>query len=205
MNDCLSLIVDLMIALGTITVAILAIWGNYWISILTPPKLKIVVQNIHGERTSLNNSKSSIPTIYYHLKIINERTWSPAKNCKVKLSAVEKNMMNGDVKKFSFNALPTFSWAPAELNGHNMDISHEQSFDFLRLIQGKDHIEPVLISFPNNFDGFVNREEKVKYTMVISADGYKSPAQTFEVYWNGKWDDDMNNMADNVQINELKY
>lgn len=82
-----NLLIQLLTAIGTITVAIIAIWGD-WIKIrLTPPKLKIVSLNTRGELTSFSNGTR---VIFYHLKVVNSRPWSIAKNCKVLLKSISK-------------------------------------------------------------------------------------------------------------------
>lgn len=199
-----NLVIQFFIALGTIVVAILAIWGNLFRSILIPPKLKIVGQNLRGELTQLVGSNFNSRVVYYHLKVVNGRTWSTAKNCKVLLTEVHLRSPNGQFQRVSLNAFPSFRWTPAELTGLTLDISHEQIFDFGRVIENANRFEPTLSIYPNNFNGFVTANSVVRYTLKIVAEGYESKkTQVFEVAWNGNWSDNMDIMSQNLIIQEI--
>jgi hypothetical protein len=190
--------------LGTLLVAAIAIWGNLFKSILVPPKLKIVGQNLKGELTLIGDSNFRNKVIYYHLKVINDRNWSTAKNCKVLLTEVHLRLPNGQFQKISLNSYPSFRWTPAEITGITIDISHEQIFDFGRIIENGDRFEPILSIYPNNFNGFVSSNNVVRYTLKIVAEGYVSKkSQVFEVAWNGNWSENIEIMAQNLTIREI--
>lgn len=199
-----NLVIQSFIAIGTIAVAILAIWGNLFKSHFTPPKLKIVVQNLRGELTQLIGPNFQSRVVYYHLKVVNGRTWSTAKNCKVLLTEVHLKLPNGQFQKNSLNSFPSFRWTPAELTGLTLDISHEQIFDFGRVLEGGNRFEPTLSIYPNNFNGFVTTNTVIRYTLKIVAEGYESQnPQIFEVAWNGNWSDNMDIMTQNLTIQEI--
>jgi hypothetical protein len=199
-----NLVFQFFIAIGTITVSILAVWGGFFKALLTPPKLKIVMQNIRGELTLLRGNGFERNVLYYHLKVINNRTWSTAKNCKVLLTEVHLRLPNQQFQINSLNAFHSFVWTPAEINGFSIDISHEQTFDFGRIIEGSDKFEPLLISYPNNFNGYIFADNVVRYTLKIVAEGYmaKKP-QIFEVAWNGNWSNNLEIMSNNLTISEV--
>jgi hypothetical protein len=105
-----NLLIQLLTAIGTIAVAIIAIWGDWIKIILTPPKLKIVPLNTRGELTNFSNGTR---VIFYHFKVVNSRPWTIAKNCKVLLKAISKELLSGQFQNQPLNTNPSFIWTPA--------------------------------------------------------------------------------------------
>lgn len=199
-----NLILLFFSTVGTLLVAIIAIWGNYFKSIFVPPILKIVGQNLKGELTLIGDSNFQNKVIYYHLKVINDRSWSTAKNCKVLLTEVHLRLPNGQFQRIPLNSYPSFRWTPAEITRETLDISHEQIFDFGRIIENGSRFEPILTLYPNNFNGFVSSNNVVRYSLKIVAEGYAAKkTQVFEVAWNGGWSENIEIMSQNLTIREI--
>jgi hypothetical protein len=198
----LNLFIQLLTAIGTIAVAVIAIWGD-WIKIkLTPPKLKIIALNIKGELTNFTSNKSRV--IYYHLKVINSRPWSNARNCKVLLRAISKELPSGQFQNQPLNTNPSFIWTPAEITPQTINLSKEHAFDFGYLEENCQEFRLALNVIPNNFEGFVRKNQKIRYSLQPYADNYISEKyQVFEVAWNGYWSDNMSTMAKNLTIREI--
>ena len=57
---------------------------------------------------------------------------------------------------------------------------------------------------PNDFQGHVGRDECVRFSLEIAADGYTAKRyQVFEVAWNGRWTDNLDHMSQNLVIREV--
>ncbi len=196
-----SLFVQVIIAIGTLSVAILAIWGDWFRAKLAPPKLSIQAHNLRGTVTRFTNGPR---VIYYYLKLVNLRSWVSAKNCRVLLRSIYRQ---GPNQQFSQALLPVpaqFVWAPAELTPAVITLTKEQVIDFGCLEEDDQHFRPVLYSYPNNFQGFVGANEAVRYCLEIVADGYDSKKyQVFEVAWDGKWSDNLDKMSESLTIREI--
>ncbi|MCP4568697.1 MAG: hypothetical protein GY841_14055 [FCB group bacterium] len=82
-----QLVVQISAAVGTIVIAIIAIWGDFIKSLWAAPRLSIKLRNTHGEFTKLSNTT---PARYYHLVASNARSWAIAKNAIVYLNQVEQ-------------------------------------------------------------------------------------------------------------------
>jgi hypothetical protein len=114
-------------------------------------------------------------------------------------------LTNGDFKNLPLPVIPSFIWAPAELTPPVINLSHEQTLDFGRVIENDDKFSPVLNLYPNNFDGVVKKDECVRYSLEVVAEGFKTNRlQVFEVAWNGKWSDNLDTMSNNLTIKEIK-
>jgi hypothetical protein len=62
-------LINLGVAIGTIAVAVLAIWGDRIIDFLNPPKAHIVLHNIDGRKEGGPTQGGTV--ISYHLKVVN--------------------------------------------------------------------------------------------------------------------------------------
>jgi hypothetical protein len=196
-----NLFIQLLTAIGTIAVAVIAIWGDWIKTKLTPPRLKIIALNTRGELTKFSNGTR---VIFYHLKVINSRPWTIANNCKVLLKAVSKELPSGQFQNQPLNTNPSFIWTPAEITPQAIYLAKEQAFDFGFLQENGQEFRPVLNIIPNNFQGFVKANQKIRFSLQPYADNYISEKyQVFEVAWNGNWSDNMDTMAQNLTIREI--
>ena len=196
-----NLFIQLLTAIGTIAVAVIAIWGDWIKTKLTPPRLKIIVLNTRGELTKFSNGTR---VIFYHLKVINSRPWTIAKNCKVLLKAISKELPSGQFQNQPLNTNPSFIWTPAEITPQAINLAKEQAFDFGFLQENDQEFRPVINITPNNFQGFVKANQKIRFSLQTYADNYISEKyQVFEVAWNGNWSDNMDTMAQNLTIREI--
>jgi len=196
-----SLIIQLLIALGTIAVAILAIWGGWVKMKVASPRLRIEPHNFKGTLTRFTGGPR---VIYYHLKVTNARHWVIPRNCRVILRSVLRRMPNNEFESVPVHVPPQFVWAPAELTPPVIELSTQQVFDFGRVVENVGRFEPVLYSYPNDFNGFVQANEAVRYAIEIRADGFSArQLQVFEVAWNGKWTDNLDTMTHNLTIREV--
>lgn len=194
-------------AVGTIAVAILAIWGDWVRAKIVPPKLALKPHNIRGTVTKFTSTHPDLNdrrVIFYHLKVVNLRPWSPARNCRVLLRAVFKRAPNQEFVRLPMAVPAQFVWAPAELTPPAIPLSKEQILDFGILIEGFDHFAPKLYSYANDFQGQVHRDETIRYSLEITADGYDAPRyQVFEVAWDGTWSDKLDQMERSLIIREV--
>jgi hypothetical protein len=205
-----SLVFGGVVALGTLLSAILAIWGNWFRAKLVPPKLSIVVsQDLLGILTDMHNGQRVQRAMYYLLKVKNAHPWSVAKNCRVLLTGISKQQRpNGDFQPLVPPVIPRqcqFTWSPAEKTPSLIDVSKEHVFDFGRVIAGDNMFTPVL--YWRSFDcrGCVKPNEALRYTLEISADGYSAKrCQTFQVSWDGQWDDKPDIMRRHLVVEEVK-
>jgi hypothetical protein len=75
------------IALGTVVVAILAIWGERIRALIAGPNLEFKLHNPRGNLTERQNGRR---TLYYHIKIENKRRWALARRVRVLLVGIAK-------------------------------------------------------------------------------------------------------------------
>lgn len=211
-DKIISIATDVLTAIGTIAVAILAIWGDRIKSWLSPAILKIEpVENtgIHGSHLRLNTpSNILVPglnrdAMWYVLKVVNKKPWMSSKNCRVMLVAISKKGPDGIYRPEPFKVPRQFWWAPSEFMAPLATINKEQVFDF-GFIQANGMFSPTLYSTPSDFPGHVRKNESVRYSLEIDANNFTSPIQqVFEISWDGEWDPNPDIMSRHLVIKEL--
>jgi hypothetical protein len=206
-----QLIFDAAVALGTIAIAILAIWGDWFRIKLVSPDLFISPYNVRGSLTTINfevsgeRTGNNFKAIYYHLKIINKRKWITVKNCKVILTSLHCKGPDGQFHLVPLIVPLQYIWSPAEWAPIQQTFNDEAVLDFGKVIEGFNRFEPTLYVISNNFKGFVGPNEVVRYTLQVLAENYIGKrTQTFEVAWDGKFNDNLDIMERSLIVKEVK-
>ena len=201
--EIVSAIINGFIAIGTVAVAILAIWGDPIRATVAGPKLKLFPHNnLRGSVVPLSNG---ILSIYYHLKVVNERSSVSAANCRVLLKKIWRKAQNGDFLEVNLAVPVIYIWAPSEITPPYITLRNEHVLDFGRVNQGDNRFFPLLLSCTNNFEGFVRPNDAVRFGLEIVSDNFMSKQlQIFEVAWNGQWNDNLDTMGQNLQIREIQ-
>jgi len=199
--EMVNTIINLFIALGTLSVAILAIWGDWVRSRLAGPRLSLVPQNFRG---TFMRRKNNAGVIFYLLRVKNSRDWVNASNCRVMLKTMWRRDPDGIFKEVHLACPLVFVWSPSEITPAYLTLRRDHVLDFGRIEEGSDHFLPELHVYTGNFDGYVHANEAMRYGLEIESDNFISPRlQVFEVAWNGIWSEDLDRMSQNLQIREV--
>lgn len=204
-----KLVIDSLVAIGTLAVAVMAIWGEKVRSWLAPPKLAIRPHILRGTPTRLTmegavNVGGGRRVMYYHLKVVNLRPWLSVHNCRVLLKDLSRRGPDG-----RFHAVPMpvplqFVWANEGDTPQRVTVTKENIFDLGRLLEGAERFEPLLYLYSNDFQGFVEKGQAVHYHLEIDASNFVSPKQqVFEVAWDGEWFYEPENMEHHLRISEI--
>ncbi len=204
-----ELIIEGLVAFGTIAVAVVAIWGERVRSLLTPPKLVIQPHTLRGDPTQLTPPGVVIPggglrAMYYHLKVVNVRPWLTVHNCRVLLKGISRRGPDGRFHPVPMAVPISYVWAPAEAMPQQVTITKDQVMDFGRIAEHSERFEPLLQTYSNNFQGYVRKDEAVRYYLEIDASNFASPRpHVFEVAWDGQWFFEPEKMEHHIRISEV--
>lgn len=203
----LNAVFDGLTAVGTIGVAVLAIWGEQLRSRFVPLSLLLTSHNLAG---TLTKTAGGRPVYYYHLKVVNQTRVRAAKGCRVMLVGLHRRAADG---AFHPEPLPVplqFVWSPAAFTPTQLTVQRDQVVDFGFVLapsqfQGPPPVyEPALYVTPNDFRGRVGPGEAIRYLIEIEAEDFVSEApQVFEVSWQNGWSDQPAVMAGNLTIHEV--
>lgn len=177
-------LISLLSALGTIAVAVLAIWGNWVRSVLAPLSLTLTLVDPNGDPELYT---SGARAMFYHLKVVNQHSWLPAENCRVLLISLSKRDPGGIFKSVPMPFPIQFVWTPAEFMGPVTTVLHEQILDFGFVGENDNKFTPRVNPMPNAFAGYVGAKEVVRFQLQIEATNFLSPIYVVEVASDGKW------------------
>jgi hypothetical protein len=205
-----STLINAAVAVGTLLIAVAAIWGDWLRSRIAPAKLVIESHNLQGDPTMLqprgpNSGQAGIRVMYFHLKVANKRPYLTVKNCRVLLKGMSRRGPDGRFHPAPMSVPSQFVWAPAEITPPVLTLIKEQILDFGCVTETEDKFIPILYSYPNNFQGFVRKDEAVRYHLEVEATNFISPRyQVFEVAWDGAWSYEPEKMQQHLRITEIR-
>lgn len=206
-ESCLKIAIDIATAFGTIAVAILAIWGERVRSWLSPPKLEIEAHNsFRGDPSPLTTESGQEigRAMFYHLRVVNKRPWLPIKNCRVLLMGISRRGPDNEFHRSPLSVPRQLVWAPAEFSPVLVTVTKEQIVDFGRVDEGGNGFRPALYSCPNNFAGFVRKDEAVRFELAVEGDNFTSRRyKVFQVAWDGIWEFEPEKMENHLRISEI--
>ncbi len=190
--------IQISVAIGTIAVAILAIWGqkiNYILGIR--PKLNVELHNDYGEFFPLNNPKIR----YYHIRTWNSNKWIPATNARVVISAVATPIANGSFREKSFIGPLQLMWRFEKYHPQFTIIGPEAICDLGFITEHQFTFTTYVV--PTNFLNNLTAQQKVRIEVKALADNAESKPIYLEIAWNGKWSDDTLEMQKHLVIRQV--
>ena len=196
--DVISTIAKVFAAIGTVTVAILAIWGDKVRAAIAGPKLELELQDARGNLTVRDNQKK---TVYYHIRLTNKRRWSPAKHVRVLITGIEKKRPDGTYFPEPLIAPLQLTWAFPQFHELRPTIATSDVCDLGCLDEDAQRFTIPLYVRPNNFRGYVEPGQSMRVSIVASAHNYESKSPlVLEISWDGIWSSDMDELQRHLVI-----
>jgi hypothetical protein len=182
--EVVKLIIDGLVALGTLLVVVAAIWGDWLRAKLVPSKLALVGHTLDGGLPTkyVNGAQA----MFFQMKVINQGPLS-AKNCRVMLVGMSKRDPSGNFQPEPLAYPCQLTWSPVEFLPSVMTISPDQLVDLGYVNENGQAFVPRLYYQPVTFSGLVGPNEAVRYEIQIEAENFTSPRYVVEVAWNGRW------------------
>lgn len=198
----INTIAQIFVAIGTVAVAILAIWGEKVRSIFAGPKLEIELYDSRGSLTSRGNQKK---TIYYYIRLINKRTWNPARRVRILVTELAKKRPDGTYFPERLIVPVQITWSFPQFHEYIPTIATEDICDLGFLDEDAEKFALSLYVVPNNFQGYVSAGESMIVYLKASGDNFESKSPlVLEISWDGKWSADMNEMQQHLIVKEVK-
>jgi hypothetical protein len=177
-------IAALVAAIGSIAVAVLAIWGDLARYLLAGPKLALSLNNPCGDLFPRRDGKTAY---YFHLKVANRRLWSPAKDVRVLVERVARRRPDGlFVLEPLVYPLP-LAWTPSELRDFQRTIFNTEICDLGFLVEGADRFRLSTVIHPSNFQTDVVAKDALRLRIQASGQNAVSQPLFLEIAWDGTW------------------
>lgn len=196
-----NLIVQILIAVGTIGAVIVALGGDWIRSKLASPDLILVENNLEGAPTLYGDGHRAM---FYTLRVENRRRWLSVRNqnCRVLLIGLSRRDPSDNFQPEPLPFPGQFVWTPAEFTPPIIEITREQVLDFGYINENDTYFIPRLYASPIKFERYViGPNEAVQYQLQIEAANFTSPIYVVEVTWNGQWSFDPNVMKRHLPVN----
>ena len=197
--DSLAEWAQIVMAFGTLLLAAIAIWGEAIRHKLMPPKLTLMEHNFSGDFTKQGDRKR---VVYFHLRLVNERSWAPAHNVRVMCEAISRRTADGS----SFREEPLIvpmqlTWSFQRFNEMWPTIGFGRCLDFGYLSEGDDQFAISLFAFPGNFRGFVCANETKRFKILARSDDHiRSDPMFVEVSWDGVFPDSAEDCRSHIVV-----
>lgn len=192
---------QVFIAVGTVSVAILAIWGEKVRTLVAGPRLHLRLRDTKGDLTVRGNGTR---TFFYHLRLTNSRTWSSAQFARVLVTGISKRRPDGSFFGEALIAPLQLTWAFPQFHELFPVVATEDTCDLGSLDETASRFVLSTYVTPNNFRGFVGPGESMRVSIVVSAHNFESKRPlVVEVTWNGTWSSDPDEMQRHLVVKEV--
>ncbi len=200
-SSTLYLITQVFIAIGTVAVAILAIWGEKIRDWMAGPKLEFKLHNARGDLTTRQDGRR---TIYYHVKIENKCQWAPARRVRILCTTISKKAPDGSFVPEPLIIPVQLTWVFPSFHELLPNIRTDDICDLGFLDEDGQRFKLSLYVYPNNFRGFISANEAMRVKLIASADNFTSKSPyVLEISWDGKWSSNLDEMRKHFIIKEV--
>lgn len=204
--DTWAQLAQIIIAACSVLLAIIAIFKDHISRWLLPPKLELKEHNLNGDfNVGLTSTGNPIRTIYYHLKVINTRWWSPARTVRVMCEAVSRRTADGaSFHMESFVVPMQMSWSFMKYQELLPTIGPERFVDIGFLYENAKEFVISLVAIPGNFKGLVSANETLRFRFVATAENQvKSKPLYIQISWDGQFHFDKEEMSKHLVLSRV--
>jgi len=197
----LNFVVNLAVAVGTLLAVVVALGlGKRWF----PPKLKMGILDTLGEKTVntyqvAENLSAEEDVRFFHIKVWNDRRWSPANQTQVFLTAIQQKGPNGQWRVTWSGDVP-MRWRDQEVTSVTQTIGGSRHSDFCMVGKTRRMLALTPLIFPNNLKWLW----KGSCEFIARLQARSTEADSEELYvrvsWSGEWEDGAIEMRNQLQV-----
>lgn len=181
-----TLIKDLIGALLTFIIIIVAIWGERIKQLWKKPKLIISLDSSEGVSNVRNDGKEAQ---YFILNIENERRSSPAKNVRVLLINIFQLSPDGNLwQEMDFSKPVHVTWRWPDRVPSYTTIGPREQATFGYVINHEPYFRLQLYWCPNNLNPNFPAGESFRFLFQAVSDIAESNILTIEIKWDEHWE-----------------
>jgi hypothetical protein len=199
-------VVNLTVAIGTLAVAFVALFGDWLRHKLSPPKLLLSLKNPLGESTpgTIHNDQGADQQTsgrYYHIKVSNLKRWSPATNVQVFITQIEIPGPDTELM-VSWSGEVPIRWRHHEVFPDARTIGPSVDCDLCSVMM--DHgvsIHPIIKPFSLT----TTWNQAVTFVISLQARSNESDSAIcrIKISWDGEWSDGEKEMASHLVVKQL--
>ena len=198
--------VSVAVAFGTITAVCVALFGQAFRSKFFPPRLVLKLAVPEGEKEKVQltwfeqgeQKERQEDSRCYHIRVSNQRRWSPANGVQVFLIRTEEPGPDGELQVKWIGETP-MRWRDQELFPLTRTIGPSTDCDLCRVVKGKWlELLPLIAHYTLD----VKRREKslVVLSLQVRANEVDSAILRVQISWDGGWDDGVQEMKHHLMV-----
>ncbi len=187
------------VVVGTLTLAVVALWGHIIKDRWLGPKLNIALKNSKGQKSEFNDG---VISRYFHLRVFNERRAAPAHNVRVVIKDIFSPKADGTMYILPLSGPIQLSWQYQGSNPQFQTIGAESTCDLGYLRQNEPFKLSALYQHVS-FDGTVKAGERIIVDLVALSDEAESNVLKIEISWDGLWSDDSDEMINHLVVKQM--
>ena len=189
-------------AIGTVAVAILAIWGDQVKDYLKGPRLELSLVTPKGDLTVRANGHK---VYYFHVRVENRPGRNAATGVRVLLRGISRRTPSGQFLKESQVYPIQLIWTPMEIGEVERTVLHDSICDFGFVGQHDLYFIPAVVLMPGNFRGIVQKDECVRFEIVaVGQNVFSLLPAVFEVSWDGRWTENQEEFQRHLVIRKVQ-
>ena len=192
--------IQLLVAIGTIAVAILAIWGQRISHFLgLGPKLHLRLQDPQGEFIISSGGGSVSKIRYYHVKVWNSHRWAQATNARVVINGIARPAADGRYTQQPLVGPLQLMWRFAKYHPQYCVLGPSEICD-LGYVNEKQFVFTTFVDQNHCFLGTIQPKQRARIELMAFADNAESQPLYLDISWDGAWSEDTLRMANHLVI-----
>lgn len=197
--------IQLAVAIGTIAVAVLAIWGERIRLLLgLGPELSLTLLDPQGELINMaSEGGSATPTRYYHLRVTNKHRWAQATNVRIVITALARPVADGTLANQPLSGPLQLMWRFSNFHPLFSIVGPDDICDLGFVARGgRFTLTPYVV--PNNFRSVLEPNQRMQVEVRAIADNAESKPLCVDISWDGTWADGALEMAKHLVVKQVE-
>ena len=205
-----NLILDSLVAAGTLGAVLVALFGQAFRSKFFPPILTLELADPHGHRTPVTDipppeSGQDVRTeqaLYFHVRVSNARRWSPATQVRVDLLQVEEPGPDGAFQIVWTGDVPLI-WRHQHLYPPARTVGPEALADLCSVVKGK-WLELHTQLTPHSLQTKKKDSANLLVTLRARSTECDSNVLAVRISWDGGWHDGVTEMQRHLTVKRVE-
>jgi len=186
------------LAMATIGLAAVALWGHIIRARWFGPKLRIALQNAKGEASEFSDG---VMSRYYHLRVRNKRRAAPAHNVRVVVKALYRPRADDTMISAPLSGPVQLAWQFQGSKPQFQTIGAESICDLGYIRQGEDFRLSALYH-SISFNTILPAGQRMTVSLVALADEVESNQLDLQIAWDGTWSPDAEEMSTHLVVKQ---
>ena len=196
--------VSAVAAFATFLAIVVALFSQWILNKLFPPRLTLELLDPGGSKTHLGDENRRNDARYYHLQVSNGSRRSLVNDVQVSLMRMDVSGPNGEIQQSWLGPVP-MRWAYQDVSPLTRTIGPGAYCDLCRVVKGdgKNTLELLPLVHPNSLGD--KWHENIQIVLSLQARGNEadSPILRVKISWDGDWGDGVEEMKGHLSLKVL--